>query len=363
MRKLIFLIAISVTCRTTAAVHTVSSDPNKPAEFTNAAAALAAAATGDTLYIYGSPNGYGDLVINKSITLIGAGYNARKEMFAKSVLGLIDFSAGTVNNVELNGIVCTRLGLPFSVVYSYSNITIRNCLISNSLGAIGGNSALCGSSLTNWLIENSFIGSFSITVNPNCNPVVPVTSGFLVKKTIIASDGGGATNTTFSNCQFGLDAGCAFNRNNQCTFDNCIFFHTSFDQSSENTGNLFHNCLTYQTTFPSASFDLNSWTGGASGSATNCIINQNPLWVTSPLLIIFTTTGTSPSSWDPSFQDGSPAHNNAADGTDIGLTGSLLPYNYHAEPNIPVIRSFQLVNAVVPANGTITIKATATKSQ
>lgn len=358
---ILFLAAI---CKVNGTVHTVSNDPNKPADFNSVSAALAASLPGDTLYIYGTSNDYGNLTIDKSITLIGAGFNTRKEMFNKSNFTSIDFAAGTVSNVELNGITCIHLGLPFGVVYHYSNITIRNCNLNSGFSSIGGNGSACGSTLSNWLIENSYMGDFSVVYNNSCGPANPATSGFLVRRSIIASIGGGAMNMTFANCSFGLNAGCVFARNQNCSFNNCIFNNASFDQSTNTTGNVFNNCLTYQTSFPSAGFDLNNWTNGGSGTANNCIINQNPLWITPPQLQFFFPNPTSfANSWDPSIPPASPAHNAGTDGTDIGLTGSATPFNFRAEPGISVVRNFQLVNATVPSNGTVTIKVTATKAQ
>jgi hypothetical protein len=138
----------------------------------------------------------------------------------------------------------------------------------------------------------------------------------------------------------------------------------SFTQWSFNANNQFNNCLTFDTQSPSQTFDLNNWTGGGSGTANNCIINQNPLWVTTPSSTFFNiSTPSIPNVWNPGIQAGSPAINAGSDGTDIGLTGGLVPYNYLAEPKIPVIRRYQLVNAVVPPNGTVTVIVTATKAQ
>ena len=368
MRNLLFILPglflASISLKAT--VHTVSNDPNKPAQFTSPTAALAAASPGDTLYIYGSPNDYGDFVINRSITIIGAGFNTRKDVFYKTKFRFIDLPTGTISNVTINGVVFERFGI-FPALVNYSDITISNSIVTGSLSGIGGSPVSCGSTFTNWLIENSYVGSISAGGNTGCNPVAPVTNGFLIKNSLIANMGGNTNYShTYVNCQIGIEQGSnLFNNQVNCVFNNCIFYKMNFTQWSFNTNNQFNNCITYLTITPSQSFDLNSWTGGASGSANNCLINQNPLWVNgAPDLTYFGQGNLAARNvWNPVIQVGSPAINAGTDGTDIGLTGGIVPYNYLAEPKIPVVRKYQLVNAVVPPSGTVTVNATATKAQ
>jgi hypothetical protein len=348
-------------------VLTVSNDPNKPAQYTTIAAAFAAAAAGDTIYVYGSTANYGDLTINKSITIIGNGFNARKEFFHHSRMNMIRLN-NDVSNVTIDGITFARFVAFTTAAFNYSNITLRNCQLGNDidLKLNGGDVINCNGVLNNWLIENCIIYSFSLHYNTACTGVQPATTGFLVKNSLIYffSDN---YNVNFVNCQLGSinsQNTPTFNAVRDCSFDNCMFIKYQFAQNSTNTGNVFNNCLTYQITSPN--FDLQSWTGGANGTANNCIINQNPLWVNSFALDgIFNMLSNPliPSSWDPALNAGSPALNNGIGGTNIGLTGGVTPYRYRGEPNLPVVRRFQLINNIVPPNGTVNLNATATKPE
>ena len=363
---LFFAFCVQMVVSVNATVRTVSNDPNKPAQYTSPIVALDASTAGDTLYVYGSPNDYGDLIINKSITIIGAGFNTRKDVFYKTKFRFIDLSAGTVSNVTVNGLVFTRFGIPPALV-NYAGIIIRNSIITGNVGSTNGIPIDCGSVFTNWTIENCFLGSINTSGNTSCNPIAPVTNGFLIKNTIIGNMGGNTNyNHIYVNCQIGSEqAGVHFSNQLNCVFNNCIFYKMNFVQSSANSNNQFNNCITYLTASPSQNFDLSSWSGGASGSANNCIINQNPLWIHGvPDGTFFGQSNPAARNvWNPVLQNGSPAINAGTDGTDIGLTGNIMPYNYLAEPKIPVVRRFQLANAVVPSTGTVTIQATATKAQ
>lgn len=354
---------LAVSLVLSATVYTVSNDPAKPAQYNSPATALAAASNGDTLYIYGSPSSYGAFTINKNVTLIGAGNNTRKDFFYKTVFDALILSGSLLNGVTIDGVFCQYLYVSSGgALIQYSNITIRNSIVSTSFEAPGGIGPACGSLFSNWLMENSFVNSFSIPLNGGCSPASPVVSGFVVRNSVIGQWTRGY-NLLVLNSQCGTD-GSTFNGMRDNVFNNCIFYRQFFNQNSTNTNNQFNNCLTYLTQSPNAGFDLNSWTGGATGSANNCIINQNPLWVTAPANSFFNSLQPFVrNGWSPDIQVSSPARNAGTDGTDIGLTGGLLPYNFRAEPSIPVIRKYQLVNAVVPPSGTVTIQATATKAQ
>ncbi|HMU45325.1 MAG TPA: hypothetical protein PKC72_03105 [Chitinophagaceae bacterium] len=363
--QLIVSVLFCVVCskNSFANVLTVSNDPNRPAQYNDISTAFAAAVAGDTLYVYGSPNIYGDLTINKPITVIGNGFNPRKEIFYHSNLNDIYLSSN-VSNVTMDGITCRRFLAISTSAFTYTNITLKNCYIYQDIAHYNPPSPpACGLTFNNWLIQNCFIRSLSLGLNSSCSPAGPIVTGFLVKNchiTTVASN----RNLQFVNCQLGNDVdGQNFVNNHSNTFDNCIFERYHFLQTNQNTNNVFHNCLTYQTQSPSANFDLNSWSGGASGSATGCIINQNPLWVNGNPIRSLQPVISTPVNWDPALQPGSPAINAGSDGTNIGINGGTTPFVKSGEPNIPVIRKFQLVNAVVPTNGTVTLKATATKAQ
>lgn len=344
-------------------VLTVSNDGNRPAQYTSIVTAFNAAAAGDTIHLYGGPNSYGDLTITKAITIIGNGFNPRKENFYHSKLGSISLS-GNVSNVTLDGLTFQQFIPNANSAVTYNNITLKNCYIHGEMKLLAFQQPpVCGLSIGNWLIQNCYIQIVNFGTSMGCSPISPITSGVLFKNCHITSIRN-THNAQFVNCQFGnnIDSGDLGDCRN-CTFDNCIFLRFSFAQNSSTVNNVFHNCLTYQTQVPSANFDLNSWTNGGSGSATGCIINQNPLYVNSNLYRILEPTISVRIAWDPSMQAASPAINAGTDGTNIGISGGTTPFRISGEPNIPVVRKFQLINSVVPSNGTVTLKATATKAQ
>ena len=344
-------------------VLTVSNDPNRPAQYTSIVTALNAAAAGDTIQLYGGPNSYGDLTITKAITIFGNGFNPRKENFYHSKLGTISLS-GNVSNVTLDGLTFQQFHPNANSAVTYNNITLKNCYIYGEIRLVAFQAPpACGVTIGNWLIQNCYLRIVNFGTSLGCSPISPITSGVLFKNCHIIR----VLNThdvQFVNCQFGnnIDGGELTDSRN-CTFDNSIFLRFSFTQNSFTVNNVFHNCLTYQTMVPSANFDLNSWTNNGSGSATGCIINQNPVYNNTNLYRMIEPGIAERIIWDPSMQAASPAINAGTDGTNIGISGGTTSFRISGEPNIPIIRKFQLINSVVPSNGTVTLKATATKAQ
>jgi hypothetical protein len=79
MRRLITTLFVAMTGMAWATVLTVSNNPDRPAQFTQVDPAIAAAAAGDTIYVYGSLTTYNDFIINKRLVVIGAGYNTNNQ--------------------------------------------------------------------------------------------------------------------------------------------------------------------------------------------------------------------------------------------------------------------------------------------
>ncbi|MEO7081695.1 MAG: hypothetical protein ABIY71_09215, partial [Flavobacteriales bacterium] len=74
MKPVLLLCACSFAAVANATVYTVSNEPGYPAQYNNLQAAHDAAAGGDTLYVTPSATNYGDLSVDRAITVIGGGY-------------------------------------------------------------------------------------------------------------------------------------------------------------------------------------------------------------------------------------------------------------------------------------------------
>ena len=181
--SLLFLAAFAVQ----ATQITVSSDPNRVAQYTNVQSAIDDATDGDTLLIYGSPSSYGDIVINqKSLVLIGEGYNSNLSLITSfgtvgigrfdsnnsangtTLLGLrisnlsinanwsgSDNSTRTLQNIDVLRCEITDINIaPGSfIVHTISDLNFINCLINDDI-ELGRAFGVSGSTTWAWHTAN-----------------------------------------------------------------------------------------------------------------------------------------------------------------------------------------------------------------
>src|SRR6185295_6086279 len=95
MRRIVFsLVLLAFFNPSYATIRTVCNMPYSPGQFTTFAAALAASAVNDTIYIHGSSISYGAITVNRAgLVVIGAGHNPAKTVPLTSIFSLITVSA------------------------------------------------------------------------------------------------------------------------------------------------------------------------------------------------------------------------------------------------------------------------------
>ena len=159
MKATLFLFAlIIISACSFSAVLTVSNDPLTPAQYTDLQTAVNAASSGDSIYVSGSYNNYGNVNITKQLTLIGAGANPDKQ----------NPLATNINQIVVNANGITIEGFTFIQskpnIGGYSkNITIsRNKFDDYAPINVGGDG---------WTIKNNIFlynGQVQINYYKNC---------------------------------------------------------------------------------------------------------------------------------------------------------------------------------------------------
>ena len=151
MKKLYFLCTMAfIHFTVSAAIITVSNNPNIPGQYSNLQTAIDAAAPDDTLYVQGSVTSYGDVTITKKLNIIGSGMLPDNTSHLGTTLGdvFLKISAdGTSSSSGSTITGCNIYGLSFgyivinSVTYTVSNISIYrnkiNGVYVNGYGSIG----------------------------------------------------------------------------------------------------------------------------------------------------------------------------------------------------------------------------------
>jgi len=327
--------------------------PVNPGQYTTIAAAVTAASVGDTILVAGSSINYGSVTIGKRVVLIGTGYNPQTQDQLTSNTGTLYLNASGTIVIGLDCIV---------IINNYlSNIEVLRC----DIGQIN-----FGDSLTNCIVaDNIFYG-----VQLNFSPSIAYNNLTLTNNVFIA--GASIYGTATFSYPFGVNIvhNLFLNGNyNQplvssswntpvynlknCNISNNIFYNTSPSTGTPNYDNTFVNNLSYAgATLPTMPSTGNVGSGN--------IDNTDPLFVT-----IFSSSANPYLDFNLDnirLQNGSPAHNAATDGTDIGPTGGQYPIylssNQHlrGEPTIPVITQLNFVgNTATQPGGSLTVNVKA----
>ncbi len=312
-----------------AKILTVSNRAGNSAQYQTVPAAISAAAPGDTIYIHGSETSYGDITINKKLTIMGTGYNPRKEMALVSTLGkvVIDAQNGGASGTSLMGLWVNYITCPN---YGQKDITIKRCKVENFITAFGSTGGIS----TNWLIENCIFLYVQIPHG------ITAVSNFIIRNNIIISNLNGTNSCVISNNLF-LGSGNAFNDVHYSSIQNNIFYGVTPKGAFNST---FNNNITFSGSDSALPYGTNN------GSQNK--VNVDPKFTKFTAGVGFNYEH------DFRLQASSPGKNAGTDGTDIGLYGGI-GYSETGEPPVPVVRSFVIQNGVVAPNGKLKIKVTA----
>lgn len=336
------LISVFLFSKANAAVFTVNNNTGGAAQFSQINPAIAAANSGDTIYVNGSANAYSGCNISKSITLIGSGaFSQRQNGFATTIDAIIFGS--NISNVTIEGfsitssIIISKYGIASNTNINF--VTIKNNLFPS--GAFG----LYFNTLTNssnFLLSGNIFGSleFSMNPSPNVNNITienNIINGYI--NDIVCN------NSLIQNNVFYNSANAFNSRIVNATIQNNIFYNSH--PSNFATGCTFLNNITYNT---SATYPTLTGAGN--------IDNTNPLFNN------VGATGAYVSTYNFDLQPVSVAKNAGTDGKDLGIYGGSSFVALSGETyNMPVLRQMILLNTNAPQNGNVNVKVRSTKAR
>ncbi len=343
--KNLYTFVFAVLCAFTAqaTIRTVSNDPTNPAQFNNVQAAINAASVGDTIYVNPSQYVYADFTINKRLVIIGGGYNSNNQFNLTTIVGYISLyrDAGIF---DASGSVICGFRINNSITGANGSLSVNNLKIFRN--SINGIDTYPGP-VSGWTIYNNLIGA----INGR-----GTSSNFLIQNNIFV--GGGAN--SFNQSSVVIDHNLFINSG---AFDNVQFAIITNNIVTSSSGTRVMNSNVYQNTFNnnlSLSTNItpnsptNSFLGGPNTGGGN-MVGVDPLFVNDPDFNSFNGT------FNYRLQSGSPGHNAATDGTDLGIYGGTYPfpsggapgsgYDTSALPPIPQITSVNIQNSsVLPGN-------------
>jgi predicted nucleic-acid-binding Zn-ribbon protein len=345
--KKIFLLMVAARMlwgiNTHATIITVSNAPNSPGQYTDLQEALDAANPGDTIYVSGSLTSYGNIEIEKQITLIGAGFNPNNQYNEKSELMSVVLKSDNdpVNPTNASSSVIMGFKI-FSITNSFHNIDSIQIFRNEITNSISISSYYS----TNWIIKNNILSSISTSSGSNIYATDFIISNNIIKNSIYNFK---SSTVVIANNIF--TQGFNFTQVSLANIQNNIFY-----------GGSTANC-SYCTFIKNISVGAaNTFDYGTNTSIGN-FTNVNPMFVDVP-----STTFNFAN--DYHLQPSSPGIDAGTDGTDIGIYGGMYPFPSGGDvpwqtspmPALPQITNMVILNGTLPSAGTLQIQIQA-KSQ
>lgn len=298
--------------------------------------AVAASVTGDIIHIIPGTVTNADITITgKGITIMGVGLNPGKDLGTRSLIGNVTLNSGS-SGTRISGVHMGRLFLAqASGPFSIANILVENNEIAAVTAFVGSNS------VGNLIVRNCV---FTSSPGFSSNPVIELfsNSGVLITNNIIRDrnttagtikgDGLTVTNNLF----YGNGATAyVFLGLTNSVVNNNIFLRVSgaTGPNATNTGNNFKNNLAF------GAHD-NTFTNGTNGNTSTGGITADPLMVN-----MQATNALWNYANDITLQATSPAKNAGLDGTNIGPTGGITPFDVEGTL-LPLIESINLPTIV-----------------
>jgi len=337
-------------------IITIDNSPTSITTFQTIQEAHDAATSGDIIYVQPTATSYGNVIIDKAITIVGRSYRE-------------------VNNISTLGTITIRS----------SNVTIKGIQFSNMLTNINGPNPLpfVGTKLYECRFNNANLG-VTVTLNPTIalNDVeiqgcvfssfvqFTDTTNILISNNIITNGflTRNPTTLVISNNIFRAGSG-NISLSNLSSTETVLLFNNMFTTNfatnrtvTLNNGDFnFSNCLTYNYGVG----NLNFVAGTGTFLENNSLLNTNPLFTDIDSNIAQSLAGAS-TTYNPAIrmddltlQAGSPALTGGGGGSEIGLYNNGFNYNIIGNPRDIPTMDITNYDAAVPINGTINVTITA----
>jgi hypothetical protein len=355
MKQFILSFSLLFAAAAQATVHTVSNSPSTLAQFNTIQAAVNAAATGDSIYVHGSPNPYATFTqTNKQLTIIGPGWTPDKNLpFIALVQGCTITGAGCANS-EYQGLTFNS-ALQISAAHPDNLRFIRNNFAGIDINMTQGSTTYSGYLFEGNVFDNA---TANATASSNYQNFLFQNNNFFENATVRDGNLGGGwfncTNILFNhNLWYGSGSSIRnvtdANTHRFLIFANNIFVRRNFN--GRVSSSTFNNNITFNAGVN------NPWATASNVDGGGNVENQDPQMANQ----VAVNAGTASSISDFSISAG-PANNSASDGKDMGflfdVVGSLNWANSR-NSRLPRIFSMNVITPTVPAGGSVTINVDA----
>lgn len=149
---------------------TVCNSPDCPAAYSTIASALAAASDGDVIHVLASPTNYGDVMLDKAVSIRGAGHALSEATGSFPLLGVVTVGA---SGAAIEGLYLNAVEVEASHGASIDDVTVRNNRFYGSGRFINTSPVSTNDGTNDWLIEGNV---FTPDEAPNSRPIFLVTA-------------------------------------------------------------------------------------------------------------------------------------------------------------------------------------------
>ena len=340
MKKITFLSLLSLFTTiliNAQATITVDNSQGADADYSDLQDAISNALAGDIIYVHASEINYGDILIDKELTLIGFSHSSIDK---ETIVGTVTLGSAA-SNTRISGFHITN-DFFCGNTNTLTNIIIENNLFDGNFSGReiyffdgGADDVIIRGNIITSRIGRNFSGPS--LQNPVTNLII---ANNIITKNIWIDF---RESTTIENNIF-LETPTITNRQSatgDLEVEDCIFYNASSGNSVgyNNTGVVFNNCLTF-----------NSISGVIPLNGSNNINDTDPQFVnvTNP---VFDT------SFDYNLSPGSDGINNGVLGDDIGLysTNSNFTFNnFGFTAGIPIVTITAITSQIAPG-GTLDV--------
>jgi hypothetical protein len=371
LSNLVVLLLLSCAPYAFATTHTVSNVPSTLAQFSSIQDACDAAVSGDTIYVYGSPNTYPVFtILDKQLTIIGPGWSPVKNLpYTAQVAGVNvrdSGGPGAPDGSEIQGIVFTQtanLGQALGGDTGSDNLRLIRCMFNTSVNFSYSASGI--------LFEGCvFYSTISFSGSQTYQNILFQNNFFFMNLCCVGAHVSGLTNSI--NVRFDHNLFCSTNNNGGNTVaifsSNCNAITLSnniFNQANAGLNlnfSTFTNNITNNSGLNAANATSNAtpWLVNSNVDGGGNVSNQNPQMA--DMTSINAGNGTPTLNFTISA---GPANNSGSDGKDMGLlfdsVGSL-NWDNSRNSRVPRIFSMNITTPTIPVGGNLSVTVEARKS-
>jgi len=345
-----------ITAQSFATVRIVDNNVNSPAPYSTIQDAINDSSPGDTVYVQGSPNNYGNITIDRRITLIGAGYNVTGTQYNVPAnnqgFAIVFDSSATQNDLSGTKIIGIRTGDITNAGNTHPNyVTIDRCHFNGGSGL-----SVSGS---NWIVKNCVV---SAQIN-----IIPESHNTFISNNLLQSVAGGNDETlgiviTNNFFYINVSSSPSLYGLHYANISNNVFWTNTLNSPQYIHYCVFNNNITYDSLLLNmALLPIENGAYNIDNIGSNNLNYTNPNFVNVPPYNYNFPLGIM-SEYDFSYQSGSPAINAGTDGTDIGISGGAFPMTqWTGVPPIPQMQELNVLNAIIDQDQPLDINFKARK--